>query len=164
MNANLVAFMDVIAHTEGSDQAPDQYRVCFARRHTILDLNYHPAEPRPPDGLIEWKGEPLDFLGAQYEGEVSTAAGRYQMRLKTWLGCKKVLSLSGFTATAQDDSCVLLIKQRGALALVNAGLIQEAIICCKDEWASFPGGHSHQPEHDFAYMLDFYGHAGGALA
>jgi hypothetical protein len=164
VNANTLAFMAVIAHTEGTDRAADSYRVCFARRHTIIDLNYHPAEHRPPDGLQEWKGEPLDFLGAEYEGEVSTAAGRYQMRLKTWLGCKQVLSLSGFTPDAQNDACILLLKQRGALALVNAGLIQEAVIACKDEWASFPGGHSHQPQHDFAYMIDFYNQAGGAVA
>lgn len=164
MNANLLAFFATISHTEGTDRAPDPYRVCFARRHTILDLNYHPAEPRPPDGRIEWKGEPLDFLGGQYVGEVSTAAGRLQMRLKTWLGCKKVLSLGSFNGAAQLDAGVLLLKQRGALALVNAGLIQEAIICCKDEWASFPGGHSHQPQHDLAFLMDFYTKSGGALA
>lgn len=164
MNENQLAFIAMISHTEGTDRAADPYRVCFKFKHTILDLNYHPAEPRPPDGLIEWKGESLDFLGGAYVGEVSTAAGRTQMRLKTWLGCKKVLGLGDFGAASQNDSTILLIKQRGALALVNAGLIQEAIIACKDEWASFPGGHSHQPEHDFAYMIDFYTQAGGTAA
>jgi len=164
VNANQLAFLAVVSHTEGTDRAADPYRVCYSFKHTIIDLNYHPAEHRPPDGLVEWKGEPLDFLGPQYEGEVSTAAGRYQMRLKTWLGCKGILNLHGFTPDAQNDACVLLLKQRGALALVNAGLIQEAIICCKDEWASFPGGHSHQPEHTSAYMVDFYTQSGGELA
>jgi len=164
VNANQLAFFAVISHTEGTDRAADPYRVCFGFKHTIIDLNYHPAEHRPPDGLVEWKGEPLDFLGGQYVGEVSTAAGRLQMRLKTWLGCKQVLSLGNFSPDAQLDAGVLLLKQRGALALVNAGLIEEAIICCKDEWASFPGGHSHQPEHTTEYMVDFYQQSGGSLA
>jgi muramidase (phage lysozyme) len=164
LNANQLAFMATISHTEGTDRAEDPFRVCFARRHVIVDLNFHPAERRGPFNVQEWKGESLDFLGAQYEGQVSTAAGRYQMRLKTWLGCKKVLSLEAFTGDAQNDACILLLKQRGALALVNAGLIQEAVIACKDEWASFPGGHSHQPQHDFAFIADFYRNSGGALA
>lgn len=161
---NQLAFLATISHTEGTDRAADPYRVCYAFVHTILDLTYHPAEHRPPDGLVEWHGEPIDHLGPQYAGEVSTAAGRYQMRLKTWLGCKSILSLSGFTPDAQNDAAILLIKQRGALALVNAGELQEAILCCDNEWASFPGGPSHQPQHTFAYMRDFYVNAGGALA
>jgi muramidase (phage lysozyme) len=164
MTQNQLAFLAMIAHSEGTDRANDPYRVCYGFSHTIIDLSYHPAEHRPPAGAVEWAGESIANLGAQYAGEVSTAAGRYQMRLATWLGCKKTLNLSGFTPDAQNDAGVLLIKQRGALVLVNANQIQEAIIACKEEWASLPGGDSNQPEHTFAYLIDFYTQAGGVAA
>jgi muramidase (phage lysozyme) len=164
MTQNQLAFLAMISHSEGTDRASDPYRVCYRYKHTILDLSYHPAEHRPPLGAQEWRGEPIDDLGAQYAGEVSTAAGRYQIRLKTWLGCKATLNLAGFTPDAQNDAGIQLIKQRGALALVNANQVHEAIICCKDEWASLPGGHSNQPEHTFAYLIDFYTQAGGLVA
>jgi len=150
MTANQLAFLAMISHSEGTDRSNDPYRVCYGYQHTILDLAYHPAERRPPNNLQEWHGEPIDDLGPEYAGEVSTAAGRSQMRLKTWLGCKAALNLSGFFPDA--------------LALVNAGLIQEAIIACKNEWASLPGGTAHQPQHTFAYLIDFYTQAGGVAA
>jgi lysozyme len=164
LTQNEIAFLATIAHSEGTDRANDPYRCCYAFKHTILDLSYHPAEHRPPFGAQEWRGEPLDDLGAQYAGEWSTAAGRFQLIRATWLACKKALNLTDYTAASQNEAAILLIKQRGALALVNASEIQEAIICCKDEWASLPGGHSNQPEHTFAYLIDFYTQAGGLVA
>jgi len=94
MTPNLAAFFAMLAHSEGTDRAPDPYRVCYAFRHTIVDLGFHPAEPRPPHGAVEWPGESISNLGAQYAGEVSTAAGRYQMRLRTYLDCKRQLNLT----------------------------------------------------------------------
>lgn len=163
MTANLIAFLAMISHSEGTDRKSDPYRVCYGYLHTTADLTYHPAELRP-DGTREWDGESLDSLGGKYVGEKSTAAGRYQMRLSTWLSCKKSLHLTDFSGPSQNQACVLLVKQCGALALVNAGHIREAIICCKNEWASLPGGDSGQPEHEFAELLAYYTGAAGMLA
>jgi hypothetical protein len=163
MNPNIAAFLSMTAHSEGVDRAADQYRVCYAFKHTIIDLNFHPAEPRPPDGAIEWKGEPLDALGAQYVGMHSSAAGRYQMTLPTWLGCKHILGLTSFNAAAQNDACVLLIKQKGALDDVNAGRVQDAIFKCRGLWASFPASDSGQPKRALADLLAKFT-AGGGVA
>jgi len=163
LTPNEIAFLAMIAHSEGTDRKNDPYRVCYGFIHTVADMRYHPAELRP-DGTREWDGESLDNLGGKYVGEKSTAAGRYQMRLATWLACKSALHLPDFSGASQNQACLLLVKQRGALALVNAGYIREAIIACKNEWASLPGGDSGQPEHLVADLLNYYTGASGVIA
>jgi len=163
MNPNIAAFQSVIAHSEGVDRCADQYRVCYAFKHTIADLSFHPTEPRPPNGAIEWAGEPLANLGAQYLHEHSSAAGRYQMTVHTWLACKEALSLKVFDAAAQNDACVLLIKQKGALNDVFAGRIQDAIFKCRDLWASFPASTSGQPKRALVDLVARFTAAGGVL-
>ena len=160
----------MISHTEGTDRVIDpatgalaeSYRVCFKGQgrpqHIIQSLATHPAVSG------EWKGESLDFLGAQYVGKISTAAGRYQIRKRTFLELAAILGTNSYVEEMQDDMGILLVKRRGALAFVNAGDLKGAILACDNEWASFPGGTSHQPEHTFEYLRDFYTAAGGALA
>lgn len=163
MIPNVAAFLSTIAHSEGVDRAADQYRVCYTFKHTIIDLSFHPAEPRPPNGAIEWRGEPLDGLGPQYAGMHSSAAGRYQMTLHTWLACKAALSLQSFDAAAQNDACILLIKQKGALDDVWAGNAAAAIFKCRGLWASFPASDAGQPKRELSSLLDHFAAAGGAL-
>lgn len=163
MNPNLAAFLAMIAKAEGTDRAPDPYRVCYGYKHTILDLNYHPAEHRPPDGLQEWAGESIAQLGPQYAGEVSTAAGRFQITRATWLACKQTLTLPDFRADSQLRAATLRIRARGALDDVNAGQIEKAILKCDNEWASLPGGKSGQPERVLANLIALYTGAGGSL-
>jgi len=165
MLANQAAFCTVISHTEGTYRAADPYRCCYAFVHTIADLSFHPAEPRPPDGAREWRGEPLDHLGFAYEGEVSTAAGRYQINLPTYRELCIALNVHGFTSQIQDDMALTLIKRHGALDAVNAGQLQKAIYLCRGTWASFPGSDAaNQPESTIALMRDVFIGAGGVLA
>jgi lysozyme len=167
MNPNLVAFLTMIATSEGTQREADPYRVCFAKRHTIIDLNYHPAEKRGA-GVVEWPGEKLPdemcIKAGFAPGCVSTAAGRYQITRPTWTRLKALLRLPAFTPNAQDDACVQLIKERGALELVSGGRVAEAIELCHTEWASLPGSTSGQPQTSFADLLHAYGNAGGAFA
>jgi muramidase (phage lysozyme) len=163
MMPNLAAFQSVIAHSEGVDRAADQYRVCYSFKHTIIDLSYHPTEPRPPNGAIEWAGEPLANLGAQYVHEHSSAAGRYQMTVHTWLACKGALGLKLFDAAAQNAACVLLLKQKGALDDVLAGRVQDAIFKCRALWASFPASTSGQPKRALVDLVAHFKAAGGVL-
>jgi muramidase (phage lysozyme) len=161
---NIAAFLATLSHSEGTDRAADPYRCCYGFKHTIIDLSFHPTEPRPPNGAVEWKGEPLDNLGAQYAGMHSSAAGRYQITVHTWLACKEALSLTAFDAAAQNDACVLLIKQKGAFTDVCNGNINDAIFKCRGEWASLPGGTSNQPERSALYLTNFYTASGGMLS
>jgi muramidase (phage lysozyme) len=88
--SNLSAFLNTISHNEGTDRAPDPYRVCFGFKHTIADLWDHPA------ATGEWKGEPLDFLGPTYAGLISTAAGKYQITKHMWEALQAALNLADF--------------------------------------------------------------------
>jgi muramidase (phage lysozyme) len=158
MTQNQQAFLAMISHSEGTDRAPDPYRVCYGYQHTIVSLSDHPAITG------EWKGESIANLGPQYAGEVSTAAGKYQINRPTWLNCKVALNLRDFTGPSQDDAALFLIKQKGALDLVNGGQVAAAITLCHGIWASLPGGTSGQPERSFADLIHAYGDAGGAFA
>jgi muramidase (phage lysozyme) len=155
---NLAAFLSMISHSEGTDRQIDPYRCCFGFRHIIQDLSDHPAVTG------EWRGASLDFLGPSYLGKVSTAAGRYQLIKPTWLACKDALKLTDFTGASQDDAAVELIKQKGALNLVNGGQVAEAITLCHEVWASLPGSSSGQPQQTMAALIQSYGNAGGAFA
>lgn len=156
--ANLRAFLDMIASSEGTDRAADPYRVCYGYRHTIADLADHPAVSG------EWRGESIANLGPQYAGKVSTAAGRYQLIKPTWIACRNALRLADFSPASQDAAAVYLIKARGALAKVQAGEVADAIRLCRNEWASLPGGDSGQPQRRLEALLQVFDNAGGSLA
>lgn len=163
MTPNVRAFLTMISHAEGTDRVADPYRCCYAYRHTIQDLTYHPAQVRPPDGAREWRGEQLDALGPEYAGKWSTAAGRYQINLPSWEDGVKALRLADFTPTSQDDWTIWKIKQKGAFDLVNAGRIAEALATpLHSVWASMPGPSIGQPQREVAWLLNAYSVAGGA--
>lgn len=143
---NCDAFLAAIARGEGTDR-DDPYRICYGYRRTVGDLAWHPAEWHK-DGssqdVREWGGESLASLGPGYAGKVSTAAGRYQIILPTWLGCKRALALPDFSPESQDKAAVYLIRERGALDDVQAGAFDAAVARCARKpaiWASMPGAN-----------------------
>lgn len=158
MNANLAAFLATIRHSEGTDRAPDPYRVVYGYKHIIVDLSDHPAITG------EWHGESLANLGPAYAGKVSTAAGAYQIIRPTWVTLKARLGLTDFTGRSQDAAAVELIREARALDLVNAGQVANAIERCHGIWASLPGSTSGQPQRTMADLIHAYGDAGGAFA
>lgn len=161
-DTNTRAFLDMIATSEGTRWAADSYRVCFGYRHTIADLSDHPAVSG------EWRGEKLSDAmckGAGFgPGCVSTAAGRYQLTKPTWLGAKRALGLTDFSAASQDAAAVYLIRQRGAIDEVQAGNLEKAIALCAKEWASLPGAGYGQTERRLSTLTAAYTDAGGMLA
>lgn len=167
MTPNVSAYLTMLATSEGTEQEPDSYRVCFGKKHVIHDLSYHPHERRP-DGTREWDGEKLSDeqcaavgLGS---GCISSAAGRYQLILPTWARLKAKLGLHNFADDSQDDACVQLLKECGALDLIFAGRVGDAIPLCASEWASLPGSTAKQPQSKFASLINTYASAGGAFA
>jgi lysozyme len=158
MTPNLSAFLSTISHSEGTDKAADPYAVTFGYRFTITDFSDHPAV------LGTWHGEPLDFLGPAYAGKVSTAAGRYQIIAPTWRTCKKLLHLPDFSPASQDWAAIELIREHGAIDLINSGRISAAIDACHGVWASFPGSTSGQPQAKLATLIQFYTGHGGSFA
>ncbi len=157
MSDNLTAFLKMIQTSEGTAKCPNPYAVTFGYQFTITDFSDHPA-------LLGWTGYPLTSLGARYADEVSTAAGAYQLIKPTWMICKQTLRLPDFTAPSQDAAATLLIRQKGALAMVENGEIAAAIGQCKNVWASLPGNLSGQPQKRLADLLDTYTQHGGGFA
>lgn len=155
MTPNESAFLDVISHAEGTDRAPDPYRVCFGFKHTIVDLSEHPAVTG------EWKGESLAFLGPGYANSISTAAGRYQINKPSWETGQAALGLTDFMPASQDAWALWKLDKLGATGLIEAGLIHEAIIVCSGTWASLPGSPAGQPQQRLADLIDLYTQHGG---
>lgn len=162
MNANIAAALTMLATSEGTQRQPDPYRVCYAYRHVIQDLTYHPSEERPDGSPPEWIGERIT-VGA-YAGELSSAAGRYQINRPTWMRLKALLQLPDFTPPSQDDACIQLIKEHGALSLINQGAIADAITLLHATWASLPGSTAGQRITAYADLIHTYTEAGGTLA
>lgn len=166
MTPNIAAFLSTVSHGEGTDLVADPYRCCYAKRHTIQNFAYHPHELRA-DGTREWAGETLtDEQCANVglsPGCISSAAGRYQITLPTYLRLSKLLGTVGFTPPVQDDMAIQLIKERGALDLVMGGQVTDALEKCAPEWASLPGSTSGQPQAEIADLLHTYMDQGGSL-
>lgn len=161
--ANVIAFLDTIANSElgaGLQNADtdDGYSVIVGSipSRAILCSSYarHPRiEVHTPFG---W----------------SDAAGRYQVmaatprriRTDTWDWASHTAGVTDFTPESQDRVCIELIFHRGALDLVKAGHIADALAKCRQEWASLPGAGYGQRENDREKLIAIYQAAGGALA
>jgi muramidase (phage lysozyme) len=156
MIPNVQAFLAMIAHAEGTDRATDPYRVCYGFHHLIASFADHPALTG------EWMGERITV--GIYAGELSTAAGRYQINKPTWLRLKAKLGLICFDPTSQDDAAIQLISDNCALSLIRDGKLGAAVTKLSAIWASLPGGDSGQQEQLFASLQAAYTGAGGALA
>lgn len=74
-------------------------------------------------------------------GFSSSACGRYQVMNFTYKRLQKKLKLKGFSSYEQDQIAIKLIKERGAYRNILRGEIQQAIIKCSPEWASFDSGN-----------------------
>lgn len=150
MNANVSAFLATIRHSEGTDEAPDPYAVTFGYQFTITDFSDHPT------CLGTWMGE-------HYRGHLSTAAGAYQLIRPTWLALQRLLSLPDFSPASQDAAALELIREKGALDLVNAGAFEAAVQLCHGVWASLPGSPSGQPQAQMTDLMAVFTGAGGTL-
>ncbi len=148
LSKNLAAFLDLIATSEGTPVilgSDDGYNVLVgATRHNPLLFHSYADHPNVFN-----------------KAEDSTAAGRYQFIHKTWEGLAAKLGLKDFSPPNQDRGAIELVSERGALALVEAGQITDAIHKCCEEWASFPGGDSGQRENPLETLLATYRTFGG---
>lgn len=156
--SNLGAFLKMIQHSEGTDKAPNPYAVTYGYQFTITDFSDHPAV------LGTWHGESLENLGPQYAGLVSTAAGAYQLIKPTWIALKAKLRLMDFRPESQDAAATELIREKGAIDLINGGQVANAIQLCHGIWASLPGSTSGQPQATMADLIRSYSSNGGGFA
>lgn len=149
---NVVAFLDMLAWSEGTDNGKQPTK---NRGYDVIVggqlFNGYADHPR----LLV----PLPKLGIG-----STAAGRYQLLSRYYDAYKKRLGLKDFSPLSQDLIALQQIRERRALPLVQAGKIEEAIKAVRKTWASLPGAGYGQHEHKLADLLAVYRKAGGTVA
>lgn len=150
--ANVCAFLDLLAWSEGTDNGRQQtnddgYDVVVGGG---LFTGYHDH----PRRLVS-----LPRLGIK-----STAAGRYQLLSRYWDAYRKQLKLADFSPISQDRIAMQQIRERRALADIQAGRIEAAIGKCRNIWASLPGAGYQQHEHKVGDLLAQFERAGGVIA
>ena len=98
------------------------------------------------------------------KGLISTAAGRYQILKRIFDHYRKTLNLPDFSPESQRAIAFQLIRECRAMADIEAGRIELAIIKCRSRWASFPAAGYGQHENKMAALIAAYKNAGGELA
>lgn len=134
----------MIRKCEGT-AGPDGYRTMFGGK-TFTDMSRHPNVKVP------------------FRDTYSTAAGAYQFLYSTWTTLALRLNLKDFSETSQDLAAIELIREKNALADVEAGRISDAIYKIRKIWASLPGAGYNQPEKSLTTALGYYKTAGGTIA
>ena len=139
---NLAAFLDMIAHSEGTaGKGDDGYNVIVGGK--LFDT--YADHPRV---LVHLR-----------PGLASTAAGRYQLLERFFDSYKAQLDLADFSPANQDLIALRQIKECGALEDVKAG--QTAVRSCARIWASLPGSPYGQRTNEMEALQDIYIGAGG---
>jgi len=159
MHPNLKAFLDTIAFSEGTSTSPATKCNGFdvivtgidGRPEVFTDFRFHPFAVRPAK-LINRKGL------------TSSAAGRYQFLGRYWLAYKQQLNLPDFGPESQDKWAIQLIKECGAIGMIEAGKFADAVQACRSRWASLPGAGYSQPERPLSVLQAAYVAAGGVVA
>jgi len=150
--SNTDAFLTMIAVSEGTEFIGDHGYNCVVgstAQNPILFANYadHPRV------RIHLRSD-----------LVSTAAGRYQILERFYDAYKFQLDLKDFSPPSQDAIALQMIRERNALADIEAGRFDEAVAKCANLWASFAGSSYGQPTRTMEFLANAYKEAGGILA
>lgn len=159
MNQNRKAFLDMLAVSEGTSTSPltqnNGYDVIVTGvdgPEIFTDYSEHPfANGRSPKQINR-------------KGLYSTASGRYQHMLKHWAHYKAQLNLPDFGPESQDTWALQLIRERGALPLIDAGNFILAVARVRNLWASLPGAGYGQHENTIEKLKQAYLDAGGRMS
>ena len=145
----LKAFLDMIAHSEGTDRIGDQngYNVIVGGQ----TFDSYADHPNVSIYLPKLK-------------IFSTAAGRYQILHKYWVIYKAQLKLPDFSPDSQDKYAIQVLKEQRAIDDIVKGDVPSAIEKCKGIWASLPGANYGQRESSLDDLLAFYEKARGLIA
>lgn len=160
MNQNRKAFLDMLAVSEGTGTSPatqdNGYDVIVTgvdgAPDIFTDYGDHPFN----------RGRPSKVINSR--GLTSNASGRYQFMLHDWAHYRDQLNLADFGPDSQDLWAIQLIRERGALPLIDAGNFALAVARCSNLWASLPGAGYGQHENQIAKLEAAYTDAGGELA
>ncbi|MFV8603852.1 lysozyme [Ralstonia pseudosolanacearum] len=146
---NVAAYLDMLSFSEGTDNG----------RQPTRDRGY---DVLVGGGLfVSYADHPRILVELPRLGIKSTAAGRYQLLARYYDPYRRQLQLVDFGPVAQDAIAVQQIRERGALADIQAGRLAVAIAKCKNIWASLPGAGYGQHEQAFEMLRAHYLRCGG---
>lgn len=121
-NPNVRQFLNLIAHTEGTEG--NGYRTAFGGGR-LSSLSDHPRYSKT-------------FKQKNGKTNKTSAAGRYQFLRGTWDGLARQYGLKDFGPQSQDIAAVALLAQNGALGRILKGDMQGAVRKAGPTWASLP--------------------------
>lgn len=121
-NPRVRKFLDLIAHTEGTEG--NGYRTAFGGGR-LSNLSDHPRYSKT-------------FKQKNGKTNKTSAAGRYQFLRGTWDGLARQYGLKDFGPQSQDIAAVALLAQNGALGRILKGDMQGAVRKAGPTWASLP--------------------------
>lgn len=155
MSDNLAAFLDMIAVSELGraliDVSDRGYNVLVGSTATVPRL------------FTSYADHPRVLVDLARLGIKSTAAGRYQILARTYDAYKQLLDLHDFSPASQDAIAAQMIKERGALPMLEDGDFAGAVHVCNNLWASLPGSAYGQHENHLADLRSAYVAAGGTV-
>ncbi len=164
--ANVAAFLATIRAAEGTADA-EGYRALFGHK---------PRRPVLFDGFEDHPRQAVRFRDGAGRHLWTSAAGAYQFmaisplpdggstKVNTWDRIRARLALPDFSPASQDAAAVELIREAGALELVQSGRFDDAVSKVRRIWASLPGAGYEQPEKSLASLRVAYASAGGSFA
>ena len=106
------------------------YTILFGGGH-FSDFSRHPNVKEP-------------ITMGKYAGQVSTAAGAYQINIGTYNQFAPKLGITDFSPASQDALGYSILQSTGAFDNLAAGDIQGAITAASGKWASLPGSNAGQ--------------------
>ena len=121
-NPRVRKFLDLIAHTEGTEG--NGYRTAFGGGR-LSSLGDHPRYMK-------------SFKQKNGKTNKTSAAGRYQFLSSTWDGVAKKYGLNDFSPKNQDIGAIALLIQNGALGSILKGDMTTAVRKSGSTWASLP--------------------------
>lgn len=153
MNTNLQAFLLMIRKCEGTASA-NGYRYLFGSRYNKEKLFYE---------YTDHPKQYFDYTDKAGKTIKTSAAGAYQITYTTWKALKAKIKLTDFTPASQDKAAIQLIKETGAIPLIEKGKFNEAINKVRKIWASLPMSGNNQPERSLTQATAWYKDAGGTI-
>ncbi|WP_186181836.1 glycoside hydrolase family 24 protein [Burkholderia gladioli] len=153
-NANVQAFLDMIAYSEGTYGRGDNGYNVVVGGSLFSSYDQHPRI----------------VVNTRYG--LSDAAGRYQImaavpgqiKTNTWDWISARLGLTDFSPASQDAVAIYIMQWKGAYNDVLAGNIESAIAKLRGQWASFPASPYGQTTNAMQQMLAWYQAQGGTVA
>ena len=161
ISRNLNAVLDMVAWAEGTSTSPitkdDGYDIIVTGvngRSRFDDYSEHPFCGPNARPLVQ----------VNLKGLYSSASGRGQIMKRDWPHYKALLKLPDFSPVSQDRYHCQVIRETGAIPLIESGHFDEALAKYAHLWASLPGaGYKDQRQRTLAECRAVYLSKGGKL-